>query len=242
MHQVAYACRTVLFGCSASCYRSCYATFIVWLYIRQPQSVAEVTGGLAATVGAYRINQRAFDDGLALFRRDSSKRRARRSSAPIRPGATRGRSSTSPIPTIDQVGADCIRMTSISRQGLQRVDKAIALAPDGRLVVDDPELDIHSADELRAELVAGTSGPTHPTSTRCASSGSENESRPPKPVYLPLLLLTVVLLGGIRVADRIVFAPPPLFALVLGIMLFGVLVRGQVLAPDRLMNMLAFAG
>ncbi len=54
--------------------------------------------------------------------------------------------------------------------------------------------------------------------------------------YLPLVLLTVILFGGIRVADRIVFAPPPLFTLVLGVMLFGVLVRGQVFAPDRLMN------
>ncbi|RPI48596.1 MAG: hypothetical protein EHM55_25330 [Acidobacteria bacterium] len=55
-------------------------------------------------------------------------------------------------------------------------------------------------------------------------------------LVLPLLLLTVVLLGGVRVADRVVFAPPPLFALVLGVMLVSVLVRGGVLAPERLMN------
>jgi len=55
-------------------------------------------------------------------------------------------------------------------------------------------------------------------------------------IVLPLLLLTVVLVGGIRVAERIAFAPPPLFTLVLGVMLFSVLVRGRVLAPDRLMN------
>jgi hypothetical protein len=55
-------------------------------------------------------------------------------------------------------------------------------------------------------------------------------------VYLPLMFLTVALLGGLRVDDRVSFVPPPLFALVLGVMLFGVLVRGRVLAPDRLMN------
>ena len=55
-------------------------------------------------------------------------------------------------------------------------------------------------------------------------------------VYLPALFLTVALLGGLRVGDRLTFVPPPLFALVLGVMLFGVLVRGRVLAPDRLMN------
>ena len=55
-------------------------------------------------------------------------------------------------------------------------------------------------------------------------------------IYLPLLFLTVALLGGLRLDERVVFVPPPLFALVLGVMLFGVLVRGRVLAPDRLMS------
>jgi hypothetical protein len=55
-------------------------------------------------------------------------------------------------------------------------------------------------------------------------------------IYLPLLFLTVVLLGGLRVADRVMLVPPPLFALVLGVLLFGVLLRGRVLAPERLMN------
>jgi hypothetical protein len=55
-------------------------------------------------------------------------------------------------------------------------------------------------------------------------------------IVLPLLLLTVVLLGGLRIADRVVFAPPPLFALILGVMLLSVLIRGRVVAPERLMS------
>jgi hypothetical protein len=55
-------------------------------------------------------------------------------------------------------------------------------------------------------------------------------------VYLPLLFLTVALAGGLRIDDRILFVPPPLFALVLGVMLIGVLVRGRVLAPEQLMS------
>ena len=35
------------------------------------------------------------------------------------------------------------------------MDKAIAAAPDGRLLVDDTNLLMHSADELRAELQRG---------------------------------------------------------------------------------------
>lgn len=55
-------------------------------------------------------------------------------------------------------------------------------------------------------------------------------------VYLPVMFLTVALLGGLRMDDRVSFVPPPLFALVLAVLLFAVLIRGGVLAPDRLLN------
>jgi len=54
--------------------------------------------------------------------------------------------------------------------------------------------------------------------------------------YLPALFLTVALLGGVRVADRVVLLPPPLYALVLGLLLFGVLARTGAVALHRLMN------
>jgi hypothetical protein len=41
------------------------------------------------------------------------------------------------------------------RQGLETVDRAIALAPNQRLVVDDPGLGLRTGDELRAELQRG---------------------------------------------------------------------------------------
>jgi len=53
---------------------------------------------------------------------------------------------------------------------------------------------------------------------------------------LPALFLTVALLGGVRVADRVVLLPPPLYALVLGLLLFGVLARTGAVALHRLMN------
>jgi len=55
-------------------------------------------------------------------------------------------------------------------------------------------------------------------------------------VYLPALFLTVALMGGLRIDERVTFVAPPLFALVLGVMLFGVLVRGGVLVPEVLMS------
>jgi hypothetical protein len=55
-------------------------------------------------------------------------------------------------------------------------------------------------------------------------------------VYLPLLFLTVALLGGLRIAERVALIPPPLFTLVLAVLLLGVLVRSGGLAPEGLMS------
>jgi hypothetical protein len=55
-------------------------------------------------------------------------------------------------------------------------------------------------------------------------------------LHLPLLLLTVALLGGMRPGGPVVLSPPALFSLVLAIMLLGVLIQSGALAPRRLMN------
>jgi hypothetical protein len=55
-------------------------------------------------------------------------------------------------------------------------------------------------------------------------------------IYLPLMLLVVTLLGGMQLGDPVRFVPPPLFAMVLSVMVLAVLVRSGALAPDRLMN------
>jgi hypothetical protein len=55
-------------------------------------------------------------------------------------------------------------------------------------------------------------------------------------ILLPLLFLTVTLLGGVRATGHLSFAAPPLFALVLAMLLVAVLVRSGALAPERLVN------
>src|SRR5829696_7015003 len=47
-----------------------YSGLIGWAYTRQPQTMAQVTGGLSAAIGAYRIDQQAFNDGLGFFHHD----------------------------------------------------------------------------------------------------------------------------------------------------------------------------
>jgi hypothetical protein len=54
--------------------------------------------------------------------------------------------------------------------------------------------------------------------------------------WLPLIFLTVTLLGGVRLTERMTLLPPPLFTLVLSFILVGVLVKSGTLAPERLVN------
>jgi hypothetical protein len=55
-------------------------------------------------------------------------------------------------------------------------------------------------------------------------------------VYLPLIFLTVALLGGMRPGAALVLVPPSLFSLILAVMLIGVLIQSGALAPLRLMG------
>lgn len=133
----------------------CYATFIIWLYIRQPQTLAEVTGGLTATVGAYRIDQQAFDDGVELFHRDQLGA-ARAAFARADPAGQDARTQFYIAYSYYRSGWGRVYQDNERfKKGLAHVDKAIALAPGHRLIVEDPEISMHNADELRAELEAG---------------------------------------------------------------------------------------
>jgi len=132
-----------------------YAAMVAWLFATQPQTVAQATGGLASIVGGYSIDKQAFDDGLRFFRHDQF----------VEARAAFGRA--------DKAERDAVTQFYIAyawyregwgrvyndderfNKGIAAVDKAIALAPGGRLVVDDPDLQMHSADELRAELQRG---------------------------------------------------------------------------------------
>ena len=113
------------------------------------------SAGLAATVGAYRIDQQALDDGLAFFRQDKFERRAPRSNGPTPPTATRRRSSMWPTRTTVKGWGRLSSDDLLFKQGLDAVNRAIALAPDNRLVVTDQPLTMRSGDELKAELERG---------------------------------------------------------------------------------------
>ena len=55
-------------------------------------------------------------------------------------------------------------------------------------------------------------------------------------IALPLIFLTVLLTGGVRVADATVVVAPSVFTLVLGVLLVRVLVQCGALAPECLLS------
>jgi hypothetical protein len=132
-----------------------YGTLIVWLYSTEPQTVAEVTGGLSSTVGAYHVDAQASSDAMAFFRRDAF--------AEARMAFDRADSAHRDARTQFYIAYSYYRQgwgrlyndDTLFRKGIEAVDRAIALAPDHRLIVDDPDLGMHSAEELKAELERG---------------------------------------------------------------------------------------
>jgi hypothetical protein len=132
-----------------------YAGTIAWTYVRQPRTVGQLTGGLAAGVGAYRIDDRAFADGLNFFRNDQfveARAAFARADAAERDARTQFYIAYS---YYRQGWGRVYSDDELFGEGMKHIHKAIAVAPAGRLVVDDPDLQMHSADEVRAELQAG---------------------------------------------------------------------------------------
>ena len=132
-----------------------YGAVIVWLYAAQPQNVAQVTGRFASGVGVYRVDAQATADALAFFRRDAFAE-ARAAFERADPARRDARTQFYIAYSYYREGWGRVYNDDILfRQGREAVDRAIALAPNNRLVVDDPDLGMKSADELKAELDRG---------------------------------------------------------------------------------------
>src|SRR6478735_10448654 len=114
-----------------------YGATIVWLYARQPQTMAQVTGGLSSAIGSYHIDPQAFADGLAFFGRDQF--------IESRAAFMRADSAERDAKTQFYIAYSYYRQgwgrlhhdDALYGEGVAAIDRAIALAPGGRLVVDD---------------------------------------------------------------------------------------------------------
>jgi tetratricopeptide (TPR) repeat protein len=132
-----------------------YAGFISWVYAAQPRTVAQLTGGMAASVGVYQIDRPAFNQGLQFFRNEQFEeaRAALARADPARQDAT-----TQFYVAYSYYRQGWGRMyndDALFAKGLEAVERAIEVAPGHRLDVADPSIDMRTADELRAELARG---------------------------------------------------------------------------------------
>jgi hypothetical protein len=114
-----------------------------------------MTGAMSASIGAYRIDDTAFTDGLRLFRGnqfEAARLAFDRADRAHRDPRTQFYIAYS---YYRQGWGRVYNDDGLFQLGLEAVDRAIATAPNGRIVVDDPDLQMRSADELKAELQAG---------------------------------------------------------------------------------------
>jgi len=128
---------------------------LLWLFVQQPATLEELTGAVTASVGAYQINQADLDEGRRFFAADKfveARAAFERADPASRDALTQFLVAYS---YYRQGWGRVYSDDTLFAQGLEAVHRAIALAPGGRLRVDDPGLDMKTADELKAELEQG---------------------------------------------------------------------------------------
>ena len=132
-----------------------YAVFIVWVYAVQPRSLREVRGGVAASIGVYRIDAAAFDEGLRYFRTDRFAE-ARRVFARADPAQRDARTQYYIAYAFLREGWGRVYADdALYRQAEVALQRALAAAPDGVVRVDDPDLTLKSSDEMAEALARG---------------------------------------------------------------------------------------
>jgi len=133
-----------------------YAVAIVWVYATEPRSLKEVATNTQVAAGVYEINQEKFNNGLVLFRRDQF-RAAREEWAGADPAQKDPRTQFYIAYAFYREGwGRTYDDDALFKQGLEAVNRSISLAPNGSLTVEDPDLQMHTAAELKVELEQGT--------------------------------------------------------------------------------------
>ena len=132
-----------------------YAAFVVWLYATAPRSVAEMRTGASVAAGTYEVDRARFEAGRELFRREQY-RAARDEWARADPAQRDARTQFYTAYAFYREGWGRVyNDDALFRAGLEAVERAIGLSPEGALTVDDAELKIRTAAELKAELQGG---------------------------------------------------------------------------------------
>lgn len=132
-----------------------YAALVVWLYAAAPRSVGEVATQASVAAGTYEVDRVRFDAGRELFLREQY-RAARVEWERADPARRDPRVQFYVAYSFYREGWGRVyNDDALFRQGLEAVNLAISLSPNAPLTVEDPELKMHNAAELKAELESG---------------------------------------------------------------------------------------
>ena len=132
-----------------------YAGFIVWVYATQPRTLKDVTQGARVASGAYTVDAARYDTALSLFHRGLF-RAAREEWERADPARADARTQFYIAYALYREGwGRLYHDNALYGRGVQAIDRALALTPAGSLIVDDPDLKMHTAAELKAELEKG---------------------------------------------------------------------------------------
>ena len=132
-----------------------YAAFIVWIYATEPRTFKEVTTSAEIAAGTYEINQEKFNSALSLFRREQF-RAARDEWQGADPAQRDARTQFYIAYAFYREGWGRVYFDQeLFKQGVEAVNRAIALSSTSPLTIDDPDLRIHTAAELKVELEQG---------------------------------------------------------------------------------------
>lgn len=132
-----------------------YAVLIVWIYATEPRTFREIATGAQLAAGTYQVDQEKFDAGLALFRREQF-RAARDEWQRADPAQSDARTQFYIAYSFYREGWGRVyNDDALFRQGVESVNRAIGLSAQP-LNIDDPDLQMHTAAELKAELEQGT--------------------------------------------------------------------------------------
>ena len=132
-----------------------YAAFIVWIYATEPRTFKEVTTTAAVAAGTYQINEEKFNSALNLFRREQF-RAARVEWQQADPAQRDARTQFYIAYSFYREGWGRVYFDqALFKQGIEAVNRAIDLSSASTLTIDDPDLYMHTAAELKAELEEG---------------------------------------------------------------------------------------
>ena len=131
------------------------AACVVWLYRAAPQTITDVTTGASVAAGTYQVDEARFNEALELFRREQY--------AAARDEWTRADPARRDARTQFYIAYAFYRQgwgrvyndNELFQQGLEAANRAIALSPERTLTINDSDLQMHTAAELKAELEGG---------------------------------------------------------------------------------------